>query len=152
MLDFWLKQIGKEPPLPLRHWLLKLFHGGQVDHIDVATDQSLNLSKTLSSGKMQGKNPRSHRILRSMIGLKLKFTCCFPPLKASSKSSLFLDSNLHHPFLVWTKAHNIWYEVDEMLKWSSPSFIKPLPLLFSCINRGCVIQLLTRLFNRVVNI
>ena len=98
------------------------------------------------------------------------FTCCFPPIKASSKSSLFLDSNLHQPFLEWEKAHD---EVpirftrlvegrklslclsgrqcpppSNQIHKSSPSFIEPLPLLFSCINRGCVVQLLTGLFKK----
>ena len=142
---------------------MKLFHRGQVDHIDVATDQSLHLSKYGKFGTRQGKvtNIGTNYPKALLLSNMTDFTCCFPPMKASSKSSLFLDSNLHQPFLEWAKAHNeVPIRFTRLVKGrklslclssrqcpppsnqihkTSPSFIEPLPLLFRCINGGCVV-------------
>ena len=102
ILDFKLKKTCEVPPLSLWHWLLILFHGDQVDDIDVATNQSLHLPNIDIYGNIISKSgtywsPQS----QDVTWLDSTWTCCFPPVKASSKSSLFLDSNLHQPFLKW---------------------------------------------------
>ena len=52
-----VQKTENEPSLPVRHRLLELFHRGQVDHIDVATDQSLHLAKCgkLLTSYLQGQ-------------------------------------------------------------------------------------------------
>ena len=54
----FVQKTESEPSLPVRHRLLELFHSGQVDHIDVATDQSLHLAKCgkLFTSYLQGQH------------------------------------------------------------------------------------------------
>ena len=98
--------------------------------------------------------PSPESFLQVIIVPRLKSPPAIPKMRAHGKGTCYfykegVDCSTSYKGTWQRQRHMIFPK--GFITWTlfSPSLIKPLPLLFSCINRGCVVQLLTRLLKKV---